>query len=1135
MLRKLSTRFSKGKKDEANGVNVSDTNSTRYPVNGTKRNIVTTNGANGDKASPEQRRTGSFSFMPKKSKTESNDNSNGTASRADIESSFEQFAQLIHASNRPLPNQTGDGSYLDHKEPSGLMADIKALGFKDAKTLMDVMKNKATGEYQDDKTYVMERTIQLVAALPTNSKTRVELTNAFIDELWNSLQHPPMSYLGDKFQYRQADGSNNNIMYPKLGAANTPYARSVSPNTLSPGALPDPGLIFDSVMAREVFKPHPNRVSSVFFYWASLIIHDLFQTSHTDFSMSQTSSYLDLSTLYGDTQEDQDQIRTFKDGKLKPDCFAEERLLGFPPGCGVLLIMLNRFHNYVVEQLAVINENGRFTKPSEGLTHEKVENSWAKYDHDLFNTGRLVVCGLYINITLLDYLRTIVNLNRSNTTWTLDPRADMSNKMFGSTGTPSGVGNQVSAEFNLAYRWHSCISDRDDKWTQGLYKELFGKDAEDVDLPELLAGLGKWEKGLPRDPQQRPFAGLQRDADGKFSDDDLVEILTSSIEDTAGAFGPKNIPKCLKAITILGMQQSRAWNLGSLNEFRKFFKLCPHQSFDDICPSDPASAEQLEHLYEHPDHVEMYPGMVSESAKVPMVPGVGIAPSFTISRAVLSDAVALVRGDRYYTIDYNPKNLTAWGYSEVQYDLAVQQGCVIYKLFLRAFPNHFKSNSIYAHYPMTIPDENRKIMRSLGREDQYTWDRPARIPLRVDLTSYKAAKYVLEHAKEFNVVWTEPFEYLMGKQGLEFMLAGDTTFHAKQRKLMGEAIFREKWHQQINDFYEYITLKLLTEKSCKIAGVNQVDITRDVGNLAHVHFAANIFSLPLKTDDHPHGVYSEQEMYMVLAVLFTAIFFDLDPAKSFPLRLAARAVTQQLGKLVEVNVKAVNATGWIAGVVDGLHQQNSLLTDYGVHMIRRLLQSGMSTSEVTWSQIVPTAGAMVANQAQVFTQLLDYYLSDEGKMHLPAINKWAKTPGAEADKKLLHYAMEGIRLNGTFGLYRESTVDMIIDDNGRPVKVKPGDKLFTSFVSANREAEFFPEPNTVQIDRPMENYIQYGLGPHTCLGGEASRVALTAMLRTVGKLDSLRRAPGPQGQLKKIPRPGGFYIYVSRFPSTTTF
>ena len=43
-----------------------------------------------------------------------------------------------------------------------------------------------------------------------------------------------------------------------------------------------------------------------------------------------------------------------------------------------------------------------------------------------------------------------------------------------------------------------------------------------------------------------------------------------------------------------------------------------------------------------------------------MVPGVGIAPTFTISRAILSDAVVLVRGDRFYTIDYHAKNLTKY-------------------------------------------------------------------------------------------------------------------------------------------------------------------------------------------------------------------------------------------------------------------------------------------------------------------------------------------------------------------------------------------------------------------------------------------------------------------------------------------
>ena len=76
---------------------------------------------------------------------------------------------------------------------------------------------------------------------------------------------------------------------------------------------------------------------------------DLFQSDHHDINISKTSSYLDLSTLYGDTQKDQDKIRTFRDGKLKPDCFSEKRLLGFPAACGVMLIMLNRYETIYVE------------------------------------------------------------------------------------------------------------------------------------------------------------------------------------------------------------------------------------------------------------------------------------------------------------------------------------------------------------------------------------------------------------------------------------------------------------------------------------------------------------------------------------------------------------------------------------------------------------------------------------------------------------------------------------------------------------------------------------------------------------------------------------------------------------------
>ena len=138
---------------------------------------------------------------------------------------------------------------------------------------------------------------------------------------------------------------------------------------------------------------------------------------------------------------------------------------------------------------------------------------------------------------------------------------------------------------------------------------------------------------------------------------------------------------------------------------------------------------------------------------------------------------------------------------------------------------------MFLHLPassgLTARSENGKILRSLGREDQYSWDRPAAIPPRVNLTSYQGAKYILEHAQEFNVMWNDGLEWLMGKGGLDSMLGGDTPFHTKQRKLMGTSLYRDKWQDHIKEFYEHITIKLLTEKSCEIAGINQVDITRE--------------------------------------------------------------------------------------------------------------------------------------------------------------------------------------------------------------------------------------------------------------------------------------------------------------------
>jgi linoleate 10R-lipoxygenase len=117
-------------------------------------------------------------------------------------------------------------------------------------------------------------------------------------------------------------------------------------------------------------------------------------------------------------------------------------------------------------------------------------------------------------------------------------------------------------------------------------------------------------------------------------------------------------------------------------------------------------------------------------------------------------------------------------------------------------------------------------------------------------------------------------------------------------------------------------------------------------------------------------------MWMLMSVIFTAIFFDFEPTKSFPLRIVARKLSMMFGKLIEANVKTVAATSFAAGVVDGFRENHNALADYGIHMIRRLVESGLSPYEIAFSQVMPTAVAMVPNQSQVVShplRLPNYY------------------------------------------------------------------------------------------------------------------------------------------------------------------
>lgn len=271
-----------------------------------------------------------------------------------------------------------------------------------------------------------------------------------------------------------------------------------------------------------------------------------------------------------------------------------------------------------------------------------------------------------------------------------------------------------------------------------------------------------------------------------------------------------------------------------MNEFREYFKLAPHKTFESINP-DKHIAAQLEKLYGHPDNVEIYPGIVVESAKKAMDPGSGLCCSWTISRAILADAVSLIRSDRFYTVDYTPANLTNWGFQAASSDLDINHGAVFYKLVLNAFPNHVKKNSVYAHFPLVNPSaQQTEILPKLKRENLYSYTRPeARAEsVTVAATSQDASKIVSEstHASSMS--------------GL-----GAATKAPAIKLTFAQAILdNPKFSETTTKFYKTTLQNLWNSAKYELGNHSVVDIVADVLNTAHVSFITSVLDVQLSDD-----------------------------------------------------------------------------------------------------------------------------------------------------------------------------------------------------------------------------------------------------------------------------------------------
>ncbi|KAG6809292.1 hypothetical protein H0H92_000805 [Tricholoma furcatifolium] len=687
----------------------------------------------------------------------------------------------------------------------------------------------------DDRKGSFAAGLGILARLDPKSDLSKTLNDHAIDTLYNTVPHPPTSFLGPRDSFRQADGGGNNLENSDLGRAGTPYSRSVEGKAGLPRtSLPDPGLIFDAILKRKGVRNHAGGMSSLIFAFASIVTHSLFRTDRENVHNNNASSYLDLSPLYGDNQTAQDK--------------------------------------FIAQRLLKINEKKPWSDPVPVDPHRR-----AQQDEEIFQTAKLINCGYFMSAIMGDYVAGFLG-SSEGWNWNMNAFDIIDSKKL---QVSRGQGNHVSVEFNLLYRWHSTMSEKDVAWTENVFKSIFGdKPVNQLSLADLGA-VAKIFSDVAPNPAERTFAGLKRRANGTFDDDDLAQILHDATEEPAGAFRGSGTPSVLRLVEIMGIEQSRAWGVCTMNEFRKFLKLKPFEKFEDWNP-DPEIAGAARRLYGHVDNLELYASYIPAKQLCLLRMDFALLADIPYTtRAILADAVALVRGDRFYTSSFTRErsvitiinqylnttlanNLTTWGFYDCQRDpnngaggainmLNVDVGLVVPKLLLRHLPRHF-------------PWHMKESLHHQKLEKKYTFDRPKVQAIPKILNTFTGIKTVLNDPSHFKIIYE--------KHGYGSILMFDEVAkHDKDRSMVLHALFPtpEALGLHVRWVGESI-VKQIKAKTWKYPGVpgNYVDIVKDVINIVSAHVSSDkLTGIDLKTKENPSGMFTENEFFDMLTTLYT--------------------------------------------------------------------------------------------------------------------------------------------------------------------------------------------------------------------------------------------------------------------------
>ncbi|KAI3409556.1 uncharacterized protein J3R85_019154 [Psidium guajava] len=454
------------------------------------------------------------------------------------------------------------------------------------------------------------------------------------------------------FNYRTADGRCNHPSDDAVGSRGTFFGRNMPPSTSTYGLMdPHPSVVASKLLAREEFIDSGKQFNMIACSWVQFMIHDwvdhMEETEQVEIKapdevaeecplksfrfyktkkVSTASSHLksgtlnirtpwwDGSVIYGNDDNGERRVRTFKDGKLKisGDGLLEHNKKGIPISGDVR----NSWAGFSLLQALFVKEHNTIC--------DTLKEHYPDLDDEkLYRHARLVTSAVIAKIHTIDWT---VELLKTDTLL-------------------------AGMRINCVYRMHSLLPDKlilRDINSTILENECLPI-AEEVPMQQVVGRQG--QRRLSRIGMEQMMVSLGHQACGALSLWNYPSWMRNLVpQDVDGE--DRLDPIDMAALEIY---RDRERGLARYNEFRRNLLMIPISRWEDLT-DDKQVIEALQEVYG--DDVEKLDLLVGLHAEEKIK---GFAISETAFFIFLMIASRRLEADRFFTTNFNARTYTPKG------------------------------------------------------------------------------------------------------------------------------------------------------------------------------------------------------------------------------------------------------------------------------------------------------------------------------------------------------------------------------------------------------------------------------------------------------------------------------------------